>query len=145
RDTAGTTFKSVVPDARAVLAAVIVEVPAVRPDAMPAFARIVAVAVVPEVQVTAADGGAVVPSLRRKRAVKSSTPPVAMVGFTCTIFTATGTGTPPVPTVSVTFGATIAPNVAEICAVPFATPVARPVFAPIVAEAAGNALQVTCV
>jgi len=71
-----------VPEVRPALAAVIVEVPAARPEAMPEFAIIEAVAVVPELHVTAAVGATVVPSLRRKSAVKSSTLPTAMVGFT---------------------------------------------------------------
>src|SRR5579859_217972 len=59
------------------------------------------------------------------------------------MITLTGTGVPPVPTVSVTLGATTLPNVAEICAVPLATPVATPVVATIVADEVGDELQVT--
>jgi len=133
----------VVPEVRPVLAAVIVEEPLANPNAMPELAIMEAVAAVPELQVTAAVGVISEPSLIRNCAVKSSTPPTRMVGFAWTIFTATGTGTPPVPTVRVTGGETMAPRVAVIWHVPFAAPaVARPV-AEIVAIAPGVQLHVT--
>jgi len=66
-----------------------------------------------------------------------------MVGFAWTIFTATGTATPPVPTVRVTGGETMGPRVAVIWHVPFAAPAVASPVAEIVAIALGVQLHVT--
>jgi hypothetical protein len=71
----------VVPEINVPLEAVIVDVPTASAEAMPFVAIIVAVAVVPELQETAAVGLTRVPSLSLNFAVKVSTPPTAIVGF----------------------------------------------------------------
>jgi len=90
--------------------AVIVEVPALTPVAMPAFVMasviIDAFAVVPEAQVIVPGTGSVVPSVKSSTAVKSSVCATAIVGFSGVIFSDTATAA---VTVSVSAGETTVP------------------------------------
>jgi len=121
--------------------AVIVDVPAARPFAIPAFTRIDAVADVPELHVIVPGTGCVEPSLRSSTAVKSAVAPATIVGFAGEIFSETGTTAP--PTASTTPGETIVPSVAVMVLPPALTPVASPVEAPIVATDTVADAQVT--
>lgn len=103
--------------------AVIVEVPAFKPVAMPVFGVNEALAVVPEVQVIVPGTGMVVPSVNNSTAVKSAVCPTAIVGFAGVIFNDAATAA---VTVSVSAGETIAPRVAVIWVVPVPLLVAKP-------------------
>ena len=104
--------------------AVIVEVPVVKPFAMPVLRRIDAVAAVPEDHVIAPGTGSVELSLRSSTAAKSAVPPTIIVGFAGVIFKETGTTAP--PTAKVTAGETTVPKVAVMALPPAETPVAKP-------------------
>ena len=120
--------------------AFIVDVPDAKPVAMPAAGKIVAVAVVPEVQLIAPGTGCVVPSLSNSTAVKSAVAPTMIVGFAGETLRDTGTTAP--PTARTTPGETTAPKVAVMVLPPLLTPVASPV-ALIVATAGVPEFQVT--